>query len=311
MMHIELRIRFSLYLLIISIIILNIYGIGNAKGTDVLDYSGRTFDVQMNNSYWEGEYKKYSNAIEIRHEIPFLGLVIFSEMVDFRKSKFNRPVCFYYVKFEEGVDFNNSLFSNIASFEFTNFSPNSFFNNTTFKSETSFMRSSFDSASFRSSSFESIASFEYSTFLTTTDFESTTFNSNLSFRYAKFGNKAVFREAEFREEVNFFKTTLPDLLDFRHIKDIKKEIDFTSAQLKLNGNKCNIALAGTNIEKLKLNMNLFELWFPIDTIFIDTVIVGDSLEEFKELHILNFDQKSGIYERVLNKLENDGLKESF
>jgi len=105
-----------------------------------------------------------------------------------------------------------------------------------------------------------------------------------------FGTVASFREATFRGEVLLFNTTLPDTLDFRYVKHIAQDIDFNIAEAPRTNGKCEIALLGSDLRKIRINMEIFHLYFP------------DSM---------TFDQRGSVYLTVLNKLKDEGLMESY
>ena len=84
-------------------------------------------------------------------------------------------------------------------------------------------------------------------------------------------------------------------MDFRNVKDINREIDFTESVLysakKAQGKKCRIALYGSDIKKIKINYELFELYFPAP----DT----------------SYEKKISVYEKLLQKFKDDGFIESY
>ena len=136
------------------------------------------------------------------------------------------------------------------------------------------------------------ADFHFHQFDSTADFRFAQFNSTANFSSAQFNSTANFRSARFKAKVNFSNTIPPKYLDFRHIKDIREEIDFTYARLDTNKeDKCNIALVGTDPGKLKLDYKLFKLWFPEP----DT----------------SYQQIVSVYEKLLKKFQDDGFLESY
>jgi len=155
---------------------------------------------------------------------------------------------------------------------------------------------------------------------------------------AYFHSKANFENTVFREGANFYKAILPDTMDFRFVKNVGREIDFTYCLPPRYSNKCLIALADADISKIKLRMDLFKLWFPADSVFnenstgIDSIIAKidtsstlditgiDSAKSvidtvYKKgiwvIDSLTYDHKVSIYEQLLNKIKDDGLKESY
>jgi hypothetical protein len=122
------------------------------------------------------------------------------------------------------------------------------------------------------------------------DFSKDVFDSAAGFSGLQFGTRASFQNSQFYGPVYFSGNILPDTLDFRFVRQIANEIDFTDWRPPLSGKKCLLALNGTILSKIRLNMNLFSLWFP------DSVTI---------------DEKESVYQGVLKKLKDDGFLDSF
>jgi len=156
--------------------------------------------------------------------------------------------------------------------------------------------------------FKGRADFEWATFDSCVSFQGAEFGSTANFVVTKFKGRADFQWTRFREDVIFSDAILPDTLDFRDIKDIRKDIDFTLSLPPRSKGKCHIALAGADISKIKLNMALFKLSFPIDTIWGETSAGKDSIIRVDST---SYDGQLSVYESVLKNLKDDGFMESY
>ena len=201
-----------------------------------------------------------------------------------------KKASFSYASFDSLADFSEASFVSEASFSYASFDSLADFSEASFNSETSFGKASFDSE----------AHFLGATFDNEAHFRGASFDNKASFFFATFDSEANFREIKFEENVDFEGTIYPDTLDFRSV-ETAHEIDLTYGRLNPAkaldlGYRSLIALEGTDISKIKLNMELFQLWFPD--------LKPDSNRGDAERMI-------DIYEDVLNKFETDGLKRSY
>jgi hypothetical protein len=188
-------------------------------------------------------------------------------------------------KFHSSAVFNSAQFHSYADFRRAQFDPFADFFRAQFHSTTDFWRSQFHSdAYFRRAQFHSIANFRRAQFHSSADFSDSQFKYFADFRYSHFSSTT-----------DFSYSVLPDSLDFRNVKDIAEEIDFSVSKLdstkKANGKKCRIALVGSDIKKIKINYELFELYFPAP----DTT----------------YEKKISVYEKLLQKFKDDGFIESY
>jgi uncharacterized protein YjbI with pentapeptide repeats len=261
----------------------------------------------------------------------------FKGMADLGETKFKGRAGFWRTTFDSIVNFGDAEFDSTADFRKTKCKGEAGFVGTKFHGTADFRWAPFDSSvSFVNAGFHSTAFFGVTEFKGTADFSSATFDSSVSFRYAgfcstayfvrtKFKGKADFKWARFGGDVLFLGAILPGNLDFRYVKDISKEIDFTFSLPPNSKEKCHIALAGADISKIKLNMTLFTLWFPKDTTFgkssagKDSIIREDTTLEKSSagkdsiirIDSTSYDGQLSVYESVLKKLKDDGLMESY
>lgn len=230
----------------------------------------------------------------------------FDSWTNFFSALFHSKTSFTGTTFYSFVDFSSANFDSSVDFFGAAFHFDSHFSNATFSSGVSFWRAAFHSkADFWKATFDSLAYFKETTFNSTANFSMATFESTADFSGASFGPSANFKAAKFQGNIWFFNATLPDSLDFRHVTDVAKEIDFTLSYPPRGGDKCKIALFGADISKIKLSMELFELWFPADT----TIRTGDHPDTI--ISNISYDKRVSVYEQVLKKLKDEGLMQSY
>lgn len=316
--------KFSLAIIILCCCILP----EPARGEE-MRFSNRRIKERVDYNFWK---EQNLDSLEItRPEFPFnIPKLSFHSSASFRKTTFDSAAFFsvildplsptlmkYVLKrgtkirsatFLSAVDFSSATFESIAAFALVHFNGEAYFSDATFDSVVVFDIATFEQKAnfsfatfgsdvgFHSATFNSLANFSYATFGSAADFQNAAFELSADFRYAVFGSTADFRNATFEQNLIFDQTVLPDFLDMRYV-EISEEIDFTFARPPKSGKKCLISLKGTDINKIKLNMNLFQLWFPPDT--LSDLIVFQSP-----------DDTSSIYELVLKKLADDGFIDS-
>jgi len=321
----KINIRRIRSLLLMSAIVLSLYVSGHAQCSDPIDYYifENIYD-KVNPEYWE---LSKDSCIEIDNIISGKR-IIFKAPKSFESAHFYDTAIFRQSHFESMTTFKNSIFrasspADFASAEF--FSDADFrnmicsatanFSGIRCSSITDFSKSSFEqSANFRQSDFHATTRFFAVTFGQNVDFfsshihkshiifDSCTFNGLVDFRQIEFdSSNADFRWAVFADTALFTDAVLPETLDFRDVRTVFP-INLTHASLPSSGNKCKIALVGSEIDKLWINMELFELWFPIDTIFYGTEIVG--------IDSANSDERDAVYRGLLMQFTDRGYEAS-
>lgn len=270
----------------------------NAKAQG-LDLIGKIFMEPVDIKYW---FKYYPEAVRDtgiwsgRASVIFIKKTnfmsaTFGSTASFRWARFGSGANFFSARFDRTADFGRATFDSTAIFYFAKFGSRANFFSAKFDSTADFKYATFDSTTdFRDASFGSITDFSKARFYSTADFRGARFDSTANFSRATFKANASFRNAQFKSNVIFTDAILPDGLDFRYIIDIPKEIDFTLTRLDSSKKRCEIALFGSDIKKIKLDMIKFHLSFP------------DSLEP---------DQKKSVYESVLKKIKDDGFMDSY
>jgi hypothetical protein len=249
----------------------------------VIDFSHKTIKEPINIEFWKGHIQK---GIEIDSSYGIFHLL------------FHRP-----------IDFTETEFTHTADFRLASFDSSVIFYLATFDSSVSFYNAQFHStADFGGTKFKAMADFWWATFDSSVSFSHAVFDSTANFVVTKFKGRVDFEWTRFREDVIFSNAILPDTLDFRYVKDISKEIDFTFSLPPRPKENCHIALAGADISKIKLNMALFTLWFPIDTTFGKSSAGKDSIIG---IHSTSYDGQLNVYESVLKKLKDNGFMESY
>jgi uncharacterized protein YjbI with pentapeptide repeats len=275
----------------VSIITCSCLFASNAGGQKI-NFSNNTIREPVSVEFWKKQIQDTLKGVEIDSSTYFWPRVIF-----------HRPISFFRTHFAATADFMDAQFASTADF----------------------IGAHFDStANFGGAQFADTADFNEAQFDPTVNFALVQFDFTADFSDAQFDSTADFRDAQFQGEVDFYRAKLPDNLDFRYITKINYPIDFTYCRPPRQGAKCRIALEGADIGKLKLNMNVLELWFPqlsfitltgsVDTIAVRdwSGVVDTTLVAIEDTIIYPTpDQKVSIYEQVLKKLKDDGLMESY
>lgn len=218
----------------------------------------------------------------------------FDSVADFYQAHFHSEAFFINSGFNSDVSFCFTQFHSLAGFYGTHFSKVAFFNDAKFHSYAHFENAKFLScATFKNAHFDSTADFNMTFFNSIAIFNGTRFYNSANFSNAIFQSQVDFSNSQFHSTVTFNGTKLPDTIDFRNIKIIEEEIDFTVLaipEIGLNP-KYHIALTGTNITKIKINYELFRIYFMAP----DTT----------------YEQKISVYEKLLQKFKTDGFIESY
>ncbi len=216
----------------------------------------------QNSQYLRYDYKKAT----IDTTFKLIGN-LYEKPVDFSFVNFNSRTTFLSV-FDTPATFKNAKFNSTVEFNASQFFGPVNFSGTTFKEDAIFLLTTFTyDANFNESHFKSLA----------------------MFGRAVFGLKASFHKARFDTTVLFTYSELPDTLDFSYVTT-KKVIDFTYTTKENFSEVCKINLLGTDINKIRLRYDRFQLYFPKNT---------------------NFEHKLNVYEQLLNKTKKDGYIESY
>lgn len=230
----------------------------------------------------------------------------FGREIRFDGAEFHSVATFSYSSFDT-VTFGGARFDSVFECLSGDFRSPSAFNWAEFRGTANFSKSQFrQPAGFNFSIFQSTATFSHSGFYLGADFQNVKFNEKAYFHNVQFHEVTSFIDASFNSfagfigcyfwgDNNFGYVLLPDSMDFRDVR-ITKEIDFTRCILdnkkvqRDKDYKCLIALAGSDINKIKINYELFRLWFPGNT---------------------SYEVKASTYEKLLKKFEEDGFMESY
>ncbi|HAS42620.1 MAG TPA: hypothetical protein DCS93_19220 [Microscillaceae bacterium] len=112
--------------------------------------------------------------------------------------------------------------------------------------------------------FRQNVSFKNARFLGEARFNGVNFQKKVNFENAYFAKKLILRNTIFEgeSEISFKNATLPSILDISNLdlKKFKGIIDLTEAKFDANGQKkCTIYLGKTDLSKIKLDFDKFEL----------------------------------------------------
>jgi hypothetical protein len=256
------------------------------------------------NEYYNADY--FRNLIypppnfnsALFYKPPYFNLPHIYFLAEFSRNEIYQPTNFNSAQFYSPAYFDSGQFHVPANFKSTYFYFLTKFDATHFYSTADFSNDKFNSkATFRGAQFDSNAEFLNAQFNSAADFKDVKFTLKALFTKVQFTNFISFYNCSFGSEVIFRMTILPDSMDFRYVKTEDKTgvIDFTSARLdslkQPKAKKSRIALVGTDINKIKINYELFELYFPSP----------DTLDE----------QKIAVYEKLLQNFKTDGFMESY
>jgi len=198
----------------------------------------------------------------------------------FSRSKFRGDAVFQYAVFNRSTDFFQSDFKGIADFYGSRFESISNFGNITFFNESNFAFSSFNQeCSFNNTEFGKICLFN-----------NAEINATLDLSGAKFDSLADFSGCRIQGSILFSNCFLPELLDLSGIESVSNVIDLTQIKPNEKQQSCRINLIDTDISKIKMRYDNFELWFPDHT---------------------SFDAKCKVYEGLLSSLAAFGFKDSY
>lgn len=257
----------------------------------------------------------------------------FESATDFSEAQFGSEVIFYGTEFGSTAKFSWARFDSVANFQSVRFDSVADFRWARFFSKAIFSRTQFESeARFSWTRFESESYFNVIHFGSAVEFLGVRFDSGVTYSNSRFESSADFSLSQFIGECFFAQISLPDSIAFIYVDNIGHEIDLTNCLPNISGKNCFIALQGSDIDRIKLNMSLFSLSFPADTITQSfskdaftwnygknrtLSVMGDTLRGWPSKHdtirtiFPTADHKASIYERVLNKLKNDGFVESY
>ncbi len=220
----------------------------------------------------------------------------FTKAVDFSSQNYIMPMYYNFFKFDSAVAFGVTHFGSLVDFFCADFYSMVDFYQASFDSSVSFWNVHFKSmANFSDVSFIGNVSFVSSHFHSKVLFMNTRFSSYVNFNLAHFKHTVDFTGSYFGNGSNFKEVILPDTLIFKDVK-AKEIIDLTFAKLDTarrvkDGNcKCKILLEGADIDKIKINYDLFTLYFTKDG---------------------NYEQQLSIYEKLLKKFKDEGFLESY
>ena len=203
----------------------------------------------------------------------YYNFFVFDSLAAISVSHFKSRVDFFNADFNLGADFLQSTFDSAVSFSNVHFKGLTNFSDVTFRGN----------ATFLCSHFHGKVLFISSKFYSYVNFESTHFKYKVDFSGSYFGVKPSFENI-----------ILPDTMVFQNVKS-EDVIDLTSGKLdsarsKDSNIKCKILLEGTDIGKIKINYDLFNLYFTNGA---------------------SFEQKLSVYEKLLKKFKDEGLLESY
>ena len=267
------------------------------------------------------------------HESEVYGVekkTIFQKPVNFTESNFLHFADWHYAQFLDTTVFDQATFKDTAYFVESAFSKFTTFSETKFLRQALFKGAVFSGfTDFSGAKFSGEASFDGAAFLKYTAFVMSDFSHGAHFNYAIFADLGVFSDAVFKarsslslmritlrdsSNLAFEGTVLPDTIYFSDNDKIKNEIDFSRANFtdtsrydyKLKQPKpIWIYLYNSDIAKLHLDYLHYKLLLP------DSTIITPSDDTKEPRRFISPDEKSSMYEALLNNFKTNGQTESY
>jgi uncharacterized protein YjbI with pentapeptide repeats len=226
----------------------------------------------------------------------FLG-AYFGSDAEFRSAYFVLYADFRESLFHSKANFSEIRVDSTAEFEGLQVYSNANFTGAYFNSSLDFTYALFrDTVDFTFTHFHSKVVFNRANFYSHTYFSFGQFDSDVNFQGTRFNSKADFNGAQFLRSINFENSTLPDTLIFSSIVKINNECDLTVCKLdpikkaKNKDYKCLIDLTKSDINKIKINYELFKLFFQENE---------------------TYEIKISTYEKLLKKFKDDSFLNSY
>lgn len=318
--------RYLILFLIIQIAIL----LNPCKATaeNYLNFLSKTFTDTVDVNYWS---KNLQEGITIEQGFP-TARTIFERRGLFENARFKSLTSFFMNKFNGNAEFTAAEFDSVAQFNGAVFNANANYGLAYFHSDSYFSRATFNGMAifyginflgltdFRQTTFQDKTQFGGTQFKNRVDFASSRFNAVADFENTSFERYVDFHNTQFLDSCKFYNATMPESLDFRSVI-LTHELDLTFCNRPRSGEKCKIALFGTDLSKIKIDLNIFEIWFPEKNhpflpactlrskdkrlMFGTWIVISD------QVLIPTPTQKGGFYEKLLQKLKDDGFLQSY
>jgi len=245
---------------------------------------------------------------EFSDRVDYIGSQFRSD-VSFRQCHFFSTVSFQHVYFHTKASFSESTFESASIFAEARSNGVLSFSQCVFKDSCLFWWAHFEnsypwvySANFDNVRFEELADFYAATFDNSAYFGDANFYDRADFSYATFDKRLDFRRAQFYESALFVGMTLPDTLDLRAVRVYGAPLDFRSCTKPLSGSKCQVALQGSDVAKILINSENFELLFHDKRV---GAFRGQS-----DTVDTTFEERLSIFNSILSQYKRDGLEKS-
>jgi hypothetical protein len=183
----------------------------------------------------------------------------------FTSDTFLREVACYNVHFPNDVSFDQTIFNGVADFS--------------------------------TDTFNSDAIFTDVRFLGGCRFTNTIFQNTADFSYSIFKKSAIFSNIGLTDttELDFYKASFPDTLDFSDISPVPREINLSKG-VEYDSCLHYIYLEGSDISKFRLDYHFFRLLFK------------DPKPPYRDMTV---DQIDAVYENLLKNFQERGQLESY
>lgn len=203
---------------------------------------------------------------------------VFKRSALFYWTQFENDATFSRITFERDARFIRAYFAKQADFIQCKFYLRTIFYGAQFKGKTSFPSSRFHGiADFSFSQFDQEVRFGHSRFLGLAKFNDVQFGKGADFSQVMFDSIADFSNARIQGKLEFSQAKLPYYLDLSGINYMNGEVNLLNAKLGQKYQVCLINLVDTDISKIQLTYDDFQLYFPHETHYDDRVKVYQGL----------------------------------
>ncbi len=256
-------------------------------------------------------------------EVSFFGINSFSranfsnawfkKRCSFKKSKFPKGANFSHANFlghadfgylstENDLNFNHAHFFQNALFWMGVFGKKVDFTNSKFEGDAILMNSSFESITFKNTTFLSEARFDNSLFLDELILKNIFPEKGINLDKANLGKRVLFENFKAEGVISFKETTLPDTLEFININS-SLPIDLDHC-IPRDDQICLLYLENIDLENLWVDFRNLTLWFPSTSPLSNK----DCIQLFKELIMIEENRKREESCSALKKQYDDFLK---
>lgn len=231
----------------------------------------------------------------------------FSGLASFQWATFNATAELQYAVFHSDVDLYSSVFAGQLGLFGARFEGPATFQGARLRGRVDLTNAELrGGSSFYQAEFGAEASFHGAELLRVADFSGVVFRGPVDFSRAKFGERATFARADFSGPASFLDARLPKVLDLSDLTKIDGVLDLTKAAPPSFGQKCQLNLARSDLEKINIDFDTCRLYFPEGTSDQDILDVYEGLLASFERRGLQKSMREATIELQQYKYARDG-----